>query len=145
MARSRCHRRNTGWGQDCRFVGRGRRRYCRRSYTPPTETEKLVKAAGRRFLSIDANLMSIEPFARELSSNRQSLWPSRHSVNNAGIIRRSAPSISRKRLGRRDERQHQSLFFMCQAAGRRHGQQGSGKIINICFDAVVFRRHPRAV
>ncbi len=33
-------------------------------FVPPLETAALVKAAGRRFLSIDANLMSIEPVGR---------------------------------------------------------------------------------
>jgi 2-dehydro-3-deoxy-D-gluconate 5-dehydrogenase len=102
-------------------------------FIAPTETEALVKKAGRRFLSVDANLMSIEPCARIVAETVKSLGRLDILVNNAGIIRRcDAVDFSEKDWDEVMNVNIKSLFFMCQAAGRQMIKQGAGKIINIC-------------
>ncbi|HEY0281540.1 MAG TPA: 2-dehydro-3-deoxy-D-gluconate 5-dehydrogenase KduD [Rhizomicrobium sp.] len=101
-------------------------------FVAPLETAALVKAAGRRFLSIDANLMSIEPVGRVVDETVQRLDRLDILVNNAGIIRRAdSLEFSEKDWDEVMNVNIKALFFMCQAAGRQMVKQGSGKIINI--------------
>jgi 2-deoxy-D-gluconate 3-dehydrogenase len=98
----------------------------------PAETEAMVKKTGRRFLSIDANLMTVEPVGRIVAETVKGLGKIDILVNNAGIIRR-ADSLE---FGEKDwddvmNVNLKSMFFLCQAAGREMVKQGSGKIINI--------------
>lgn len=102
-------------------------------YVPPEETEKLVKKAGRRFLSIDANMMTIEPCARMVEETVKEFGRIDILVNNAGIIRRAdAVDFSEKDWDDVINVNLKSVFFACQAAGRVMTKQGAGKIINIC-------------
>ena len=102
-------------------------------FVPPTETEKLVKATGRRFVAIDANLMSIEPVHRIVEETVKGLGGLDILVNNAGIIRRAdAVEFSEKDWDDVMNVNIKSLFFMCQAAGKVMIPKGRGKIINIC-------------
>jgi 2-dehydro-3-deoxy-D-gluconate 5-dehydrogenase len=102
-------------------------------FVPPTQTEELVKKTGRRFLSIDANLMTIEPCARIVNETVKTLGRLDILVNNAGIIRRcDSVDFSEKDWDDVINVNLKSLFFMCQTAGRVMIKQGSGKIINIC-------------
>ncbi|KAF1689433.1 2-dehydro-3-deoxy-D-gluconate 5-dehydrogenase KduD [Pseudoxanthomonas taiwanensis] len=99
---------------------------------PPTETEQKVRALGRRFLAIQANLISIEPIPRILQETLDGLGRLDILVNNAGIIRRAdAVDFTEQDWDDVMNVNIKSAFFMCQAAGRHFMQQGGGKIINI--------------
>jgi 2-deoxy-D-gluconate 3-dehydrogenase len=102
-------------------------------FVPPSETEAMVKKIGRKFLNIDANLMSIGPVARVVAQTVTGLGKLDILVNNAGMIRRAdSLEFSEKDWDDVMNVNLKSLFFMCQAAGRVMVPQGSGKIINIC-------------
>jgi 2-deoxy-D-gluconate 3-dehydrogenase len=66
-------------GADIAAVGR----------SAPSETEAKVKAAGRRFLSISADLSSMEPIGRIVPEAVKGLGRADILVNNAGMIRRA--------------------------------------------------------
>ncbi|MCC4596214.1 2-dehydro-3-deoxy-D-gluconate 5-dehydrogenase KduD [Xanthomonas campestris pv. phormiicola] len=98
----------------------------------PTETEEKVKALGRRFVAIEANLISIEPVPRVLDETLAGLGRLDILVNNAGLIRRAdAVDFSEQDWDDVMNVNIKSAFFMSQAAGRHFIAQGSGKIINI--------------
>jgi len=100
--------------------------------SPPTETEARVKALGRRFVSIEANLTSIEPVARLLKETLDGLGGVDILVNNAGLIRRAdAVDFSEQDWDDVMNVNIKSAFFLSQAVGRHFIAQGSGKIINI--------------
>ncbi len=101
---------------------------------PPVETEVAVKKMGRRFLSIDANLSTIEPVERIVAETVQGLGGIDILVNNAGLIRRAdALDFSEKGISGIDVMNVniKAAFFMSQAAGREMVKKGKGKIINI--------------
>ena len=99
---------------------------------PPDETAEKVRALGRRFLAIEANLSSIEPVERVVRETLEGLGGLDILVNNAGLIRRAdAVEFSEKDWDDVMNVNIKSAFFMCQAAGRHFIAQGSGKIINI--------------
>jgi 2-dehydro-3-deoxy-D-gluconate 5-dehydrogenase len=101
-------------------------------YVPPTETEALVKQLGRKFLSIDANLLSLEPIPRVVGETLAAYGKLDILVNNAGMIRRAdALDFSEKDWDDVMNVNIKSVFFLCQAAGRQFFKQGGGKIINI--------------
>ncbi|MBB4133034.1 MULTISPECIES: 2-dehydro-3-deoxy-D-gluconate 5-dehydrogenase KduD [unclassified Xanthomonas] len=98
----------------------------------PTETEEKVKALGRRFLAIEANLISIEPVQRIVDATIAGLGGLDILVNNAGLIRRTdAVDFSEQDWDDVMNVNLKSAFFMAQAAGRHFIAQGRGKIINI--------------
>ncbi|MCS3748592.1 2-dehydro-3-deoxy-D-gluconate 5-dehydrogenase KduD [Xanthomonas sp. 3793] len=98
----------------------------------PTETEEKVKALGRRFLAIEANLISIEPVQRIVDETIAGLGGLDILVNNAGLIRRTdAVDFSEQDWDDVLNVNLKSAFFMAQAAGRHFIAQGRGKIINI--------------
>ncbi|WP_031239653.1 2-dehydro-3-deoxy-D-gluconate 5-dehydrogenase KduD [Asticcacaulis sp. AC466] len=99
---------------------------------PATETGEKVAALGRRFINIEANLMSVEPVDRILSETLAGLGRLDILVNNAGLIRRAdAVDFSEKDWDDVMNVNIKSAFFMAQAAGRHFIAQGYGKIINI--------------
>jgi len=100
--------------------------------SPPTETEAKVKALGRKFVSIEANLTSIEPVPRLLQETLDGLGGVDILVNNAGLIRRAdAVDFSEQDWDDVMNVNIKSAFFLSQAVGRHFIAQGSGKIINI--------------
>jgi 2-deoxy-D-gluconate 3-dehydrogenase len=101
-------------------------------FVPPTETEKMVKDLGRKFVSIDANLSTIEPCARVVAETVAGLGRIDILVNNAGLIRRAdSLDFSEKDWDDVMNVNIKAAFFMCQAAGREMVKHGGGKIINI--------------
>jgi len=99
---------------------------------PADETGEKVKALGRRFLNIDANLITIEPIERIVAETVSGLGGLDILVNNAGLIRRQdAVDFSEKDWDDVMNVNIKGAFFMAQAAGRHMIAQRSGKIINI--------------
>ena len=97
-----------------------------------TETEEKVKALGRRFINIEANLISIEPVDRIIAETLSGLGGLDILVNNAGLIRRAdAVEFSEKDWDDVMNVNIKGAFFMSQAAGKHFISQGHGKIINI--------------
>jgi 2-deoxy-D-gluconate 3-dehydrogenase len=98
----------------------------------PTETGEKVRALGRRFIAIEANLSSLEPVDRIVGETIDGLGGLDILVNNAGMIRRAdAVDFSEQDWDDVMNVNLKSAFFLAQAAGRRMIGQGSGKIINI--------------
>lgn len=96
------------------------------------ETGALVRARGRRFLDIREDLSSTGPVQRIVDETCAELGRIDILVNNAGIIRRAdALDFAEADWDAVMDVNIKSLFFMCQAAGRRMVAQGRGKIINI--------------
>ena len=99
---------------------------------PAQETGEKVAALGRRFLNIEANLISIEPVERIVAEAGDGFGGLDILVNNAGLIRRAdAVDFSEKDWDDVMNVNIKSAFFMSQAAGRHFITQGRGKIINI--------------
>ena len=97
-----------------------------------TETQEKVKALGRRFINIEANLISIEPVDRIIAETLAGLGGLDILVNNAGLIRRAdAVEFSEKDWDDVMNVNIKGAFFMSQAAGKHFISQGHGKIINI--------------
>ena len=98
----------------------------------PTETQAKVEALGRRFVAIEANLITVEPIDRVVKETLDGLGGFDILVNNAGLIRRAdAVDFSEKDWDDVMNVNIKSAFFMSQAAGRHFIAQGGGKIINI--------------
>ncbi|QSX73960.1 2-dehydro-3-deoxy-D-gluconate 5-dehydrogenase KduD [Lysobacter arenosi] len=98
----------------------------------PTETAEKVRALGRRFIAIEANLSSLEPVDRIVGETLDGLGGLDILVNNAGMIRRAdAVDFSEQDWDDVMNVNLKSAFFLAQAAGRHMIGQGSGKIINI--------------
>ena len=99
---------------------------------PATETQARVRALGRRFVEIKANLSSLEPIDRVVRETLDGLGGLDILVNNAGLIRRAdAVDFSEKDWDDVMNVNIKGAFFMAQAAGRHMIAKGSGKIINI--------------
>ena len=99
----------------------------------PERAKSEVEKLGRRFLPVQADLISIEPVPRIIESAVSQFGRLDILVNDAGIIRR-APSLeySEKDWDEVININLKSLFFLCQAAAKQFVKQGtSGKIVNI--------------
>lgn len=110
-------------GADIAAVGR----------TAPTETEALVKKAGRKFVSIAADLSSTEPVKRVVAEAVSALGRADILVNNAGIIRRSdAVEFSEDDWDAVIDTNLKSVFFLSQAFAKHCFTEGqTGKIVQI--------------
>lgn len=98
-----------------------------------SETKEKVEAAGRRFLAVKADLVSLEPIDRIVEESVKEFGHIDILVNNAGIIRRTpALDYSVKDWDDVMNTNIRTLFFLSQAAARQFVKQGKGgKIINI--------------
>ncbi|MBB5014760.1 2-dehydro-3-deoxy-D-gluconate 5-dehydrogenase KduD [Rehaibacterium terrae] len=100
--------------------------------TPATDTGEKVRALGRRFVNIEANLGSIEPIPRIVQETLAGLGRLDILVNNAGLIRRAdAVDFTEKDWDEVMNVNLKSAFFLCQAVGRHFIAEGRGKIVNI--------------
>jgi 2-deoxy-D-gluconate 3-dehydrogenase len=99
---------------------------------PAEGTAAQVRALGRRFIDIQANLMSVEPIPRIVEETLSGLGRLDILVNNAGLIRRAdAVDFSEQDWDDVMNVNIKSAFFMCQAAGKHFIAHGGGKILNI--------------
>lgn len=99
-----------------------------------TETEivEAVKALGRKAIHIAADLTSIEPVERIVSTTLSELGGLDILVNNAGMIRRAdSVDFTEADWDAVIDLNLKSAFFLAQAAGRHMITKGGGKIINI--------------
>ncbi|MBS0408413.1 MAG: 2-dehydro-3-deoxy-D-gluconate 5-dehydrogenase KduD [Proteobacteria bacterium] len=100
--------------------------------TPPTQTQQAVTALGRAFLSVEADLGTLEPIARIVEATRARFGRLDILVNNAGLIRRAdALDFTEADWDTVVDVNLKSAFFLAQAAGRQMINQGGGKIINV--------------
>jgi 2-deoxy-D-gluconate 3-dehydrogenase len=96
------------------------------------QTGEQVRAAGRRFLGIEADLGSLAPIEGILGQTLEALGGLHILVNNAGIIRRAdALDFSEEDWDAVMDINLKSTFFLTQAVGRHFIAQGSGKVINV--------------
>jgi len=109
-------------GADVAAVGR----------SEPGETGERVRAAGRRFIAIQADLDSAQRTQEIVQEVTGKLGPLDILVNNAGIIRRSeALDFSEADWDAVLNVNLKTVFFLAQAAARGMIARGRGKIINI--------------
>ena len=100
---------------------------------PMPETEQAVRALGRKFLFIDADLGARERIPDIVPETVAAMGSVDILVNNAGIIRRAdVLEFSEKDWDDVMNVNLRSLFFLSQEAARQMQKQGrGGKIINI--------------
>ncbi|MCE5256860.1 MAG: 2-dehydro-3-deoxy-D-gluconate 5-dehydrogenase KduD [Spirochaetaceae bacterium] len=98
-----------------------------------TETQAQVEKLGRRFLDIQADLLSIDPVPRIVEETLAAFGRIDILVNDAGIIRRQdAVDFTVKDWDDVMNINVRTLFFLSQAVARQFIVQGfGGKIINI--------------
>ena len=102
------------------------------SRRPSDETGAQVRALGRKFLSIEADLGSTQPIAGIVEQTLSAFGKLDILVNNAGIIRRNdSVDFTEEDWDAVVDTNLKSAFFLAQAAGRHMISRGSGKIINI--------------
>jgi len=97
------------------------------------ETEKQVKAMGRDFLAIKADLLETKPISRIIEETLNAFAKIDILVNNAGIIRRAeALEFTEKDWDDVININLKTLFFLSQAVAKEFVKKGKGgKIINI--------------
>jgi 2-deoxy-D-gluconate 3-dehydrogenase len=113
-------------GADIAAVGR----------SAPTETEAKVKAAGRKFAAISADLSSMEPIARIVPDTVKALGRADILVNNAGMIKRAdAVDFTEADWDVVMDVNLKSVFFLSQAFAKHaladKARKGNAKIIQI--------------
>ena len=97
------------------------------------EVQEAVQAMGRRCITIQANLMSIDPIQGIIDQAVAEFGHIDILVNNAGIIRREdSVEFSEANWDDVININLKTVFFFCQAAANQFIKQGTGgKIINI--------------
>ena len=102
------------------------------SRSASTETQALVEAAGRRYLSLQADLAaaSVADLNGLVDQTAAHFGRIDILVNNAGItIRRTALELTAEDWHNVMQVNLHAVFFLCQAAGRYFVPQGRGKIV----------------
>nr|WP_315190179.1 2-dehydro-3-deoxy-D-gluconate 5-dehydrogenase KduD [uncultured Albidiferax sp.] len=101
--------------------------------TEPTDTAQQIRALGRQFLDLRANLSNIDCIEDLVQQATALAGHVDILVNNAGIIRREdALRFSEKDWDDVMGINLKSVFFFCQAVARQFIAQGTGgKIVNI--------------
>lgn len=100
--------------------------------TPAADTAAGVRDLGRRAAIIDADLSGAEPAGEIVEATLAAFGRLDILINNAGTIRRAdAVDFNEADWDAVIDTNLKSLFFLCQAAGRRMIAQGHGKIVNI--------------
>jgi len=98
----------------------------------PDETLAKARAAGRRAIFVQADLVSTDAVDSIVATAVEQLGGIHILVNNAGTIRRAAAvDFTERDWDDVMDVNLKTVFFLCQAAGRRMIEQGRGKIINI--------------
>ncbi len=102
-------------------------------YVEMPETEEKVKALGKDFLGITANLLTIEPIQGIIDQAVAKFGKVDILINNAGIIRRcDAIDFTEKDWDDVMNINIKTVFFFSQAVAKQYIKQNSGgKIINI--------------
>lgn len=97
------------------------------------EVKEAIEATGRRCLTIQANLMSIDPIQTIIDQAVAEFGHIDILVNNAGIIRREdAVDFSEQNWDDVININLKTVFFFCQAVAKQFiKQETGGKIINI--------------
>lgn len=102
-------------------------------YVAAPETKEQIEALGRKFLGIEANLMTIEPLDDIVKQAVDAFGHIDILVNNAGIIRREdAIEFSEKNWDDVMNINVKTVFFLSQRVAKQFMAQGTGgKIINV--------------
>lgn len=97
------------------------------------ETAAAIEAVGRKYVHIQANLISIEPVPRIVETALKAFGHIDILVNNAGIITRNdSVDFTEKEWDDVMNINLKSAFFLCQAVARQFIAQGKGgKIVNV--------------
>lgn len=100
--------------------------------TPADKTADQVRAFGRRAITIQADISDRSKLSSIIDRTVNELGRIDILVNNAGIIRRT-PAAEHSYEDWQDvlDVNLNSVFVLCQLAGKHMIQQGSGKIINV--------------
>ncbi|KGE72777.1 2-dehydro-3-deoxy-D-gluconate 5-dehydrogenase KduD [Spirochaeta lutea] len=104
------------------------------SYTPEAaDTAAKVEALGRRYVHVQADLLSIEPIPGIIEAAKKAYGRIDILVNNAGIIKRNdSVNFTEAEWDDVMNINIKTVFFLCQAAARQFIAQGTGgKIINV--------------
>ena len=97
------------------------------------DTAAAIEAVGKKYVHIQANLVSIEPVERIVQGALQAFGHIDILVNNAGIITRNdSVDFTEKEWDDVMNINLKSAFFLCQAVAKQFIAQGNGgKIVNI--------------
>ncbi len=97
------------------------------------ETAAAVAAAGRRYVHVQANLMSIEPVGRIIATALKEFGRIDILVNNAGIITRNdSTDFTEKEWDDVMNINIKTVFFLSQAVARQFiAQKSGGKIVSV--------------
>ena len=97
----------------------------------PAETRERVRAAGRRFTPVAADLSTLEPVERVVRE-AEADGPVDILVNNAGIIRRAdSIDFTEADWDAVVDTNLKGVFFLTQAFARPMLERGRGKVVNV--------------
>ncbi|MBD2867613.1 2-dehydro-3-deoxy-D-gluconate 5-dehydrogenase KduD [Paenibacillus arenilitoris] len=100
--------------------------------TPADKTAEAIRSLGRKAITIQADVGDRSKLAGMIERTADELGRIDILVNNAGIIRRTpAAEHSYEDWQEVLDVNLNSVFVLCQLAGKRMIEQGSGKIINV--------------